>query len=124
MTVISSYELSLDLLERETGIALNIRHGTVHVNSRHRRKPGGPILERLWTKLNRVWNPYIDFNPENVDTSKDNIVPAPFAELIAKHSALDMRLYEFAVDLFRARLTEFPDLSSRYEAASDATGAS
>lgn len=123
MTVISSYELSLDLLERETGIALNI-DGTIHVNSRHRRKPGGPILEQLWTKLTRIWNPYIDFNPENVDTSKDNMVPAPFAELIAEHSALDMRLYEFAVDLFRARLTQFPDLLSRYEAASDATGAS
>ena len=56
----------------------------------------------------------VDFD-DSVDTSTDNLVPARFAKLIEEHSALDIRLYEHAVELFRRRLAEFPDLLARYE---------
>ena len=93
------------------------------MNSRHRERPGRSFLTRLWGKLTGSdrRSQDVDFDVDSVDTSTDNLVPARFAELIEEHSALDIRLYEHAVELFRRRLAEsFPDLLARYEGEREA----
>ena len=87
------------------------------MNSRHRERPKRAFLTRLWEKLTGSdrRNQDIDFDVDSVDTSTDNLVPARFAKLIEEHSALDIRLYEHAVELFRRRMAAFPDLLARYE---------